>query len=199
MKQLLNQSLVIGNGESRQDLNISLLIDNYTTIGCNAVHRDIDVDHLVCCDQRMVREAVENSVGKIYTRENWADTFKKFPQVFRVPDLPYTGLLRMDQPFHWGSGSYAVLLAATLSDNISLIGFDLYGTNNCVNNVYKNTANYSEADKRAVDPTYWIYQISKVFSLYPDKYFTVFNRSNWPMPDSWHLNNVKFKTLDTLQ
>ena len=40
--------LVIGNGESRKALKIEEL--NLPTVGCNAIFRDIKVDHLVCCD-----------------------------------------------------------------------------------------------------------------------------------------------------
>ena len=47
--------LVIGNGESRCDINLSEI--NTTKIGCNAIVRDFFVDHLVCVDRRMVDEA----------------------------------------------------------------------------------------------------------------------------------------------
>ena len=46
----------------------------------------------------------------------------------------------MDEPFHWGSGPYAVLLATFLSKYIKLIGFDLYGIDGKLNNVYENTS-----------------------------------------------------------
>ena len=36
--------------------------------------------------------------------------------------------------FNWGSGPYAVLIGASLSEiHVSLVGFDLYGTNNHLN------------------------------------------------------------------
>ena len=50
--------LVIGNGESRTELDIESF--NLPTVGCNAVFRDLKVDHLVCCDRRMVREAIDH-------------------------------------------------------------------------------------------------------------------------------------------
>jgi hypothetical protein len=85
------------------------------------------------------------------------------------------------------------------SNNISLIGFDLYGSNDKVNNVYKGSKNYLNVDSNAVDPVYWIYQVAKVFEHYPDKYFTVYNTDKWVMPDSWKLANVNFKIIDILQ
>ena len=52
----MNRVLVVGNGESRRDIALSNL--NFETIiGCNAVFRWDYVDHLVCCDKRMVEEA----------------------------------------------------------------------------------------------------------------------------------------------
>ena len=86
----------------------------------------------------------------------------------------------------------------TLDDNINLFGFDLHSPTEFVNNIYKNTANYADATKPAVDPRYWIYQIAKVFECFPDKYFVVFNNTEWQMPNSWLLANVKFKTIDSI-
>jgi hypothetical protein len=148
----------------------------------------------------MVREAVKNlniKNTRIYTRADWADTFSKLG-VLRVPDLPYTGSQRWDQPFHWGSGGYALLVAAGISNHIDIVGFDIVSTTGKVNNLYKDTANYSRSDQHPVDPTYWIYQTSMVFKSFPDKYFTVFNYNDWKMPESWCLANVKFKSIDTL-
>ena len=196
----MKQILVIGNGESRRPVNIDQIKQNYITIGCNAIHRDVSVDHLVCCDQRMVREAILNFANKkIYTRSDWYKSFQKFPTVLELPSLPYIGNMRADEPFHWGSGPYAVLLAAQLGDTVSLIGFDLIGNGQLVNNIYKGTENYSSADSHAVDPSYWVYQISKVFELFPDKYFIIYNKEDWAMPDSWKLGNVEFKNIDTLK
>ena len=194
------KALVIGNGESRQHLDLDKFKSTHVTVGCNAVHRDTVVNHLVCCDQRMVIEAIKNPNIKdtaVYTRADWADKFLKFG-VLRVPDLPYKGTQRWDQPLHWGSGGYALLVAAQLSDNVSIVGFDLVSTTGTVNNFYKDTNNYSKSDQHPVDPTYWIYQTSMVFKSFPDKYFTVFNNSEWKMPESWRLANVSFKDLDTL-
>lgn len=200
MNMLNLATLVIGNGESRLGLDLKTIAQNKITVGCNAVHRDFAVDHLVCCDQRMVIEAVKNlnnNNTRIYTRSDWVNTFAKLG-VHRVPELPYTGDQRWDQPFHWGSGGYALLVAVGLSNHVDIIGFDLMSTTGKVNNLYKDTKNYSKADQHPVDPTYWIHQTSMVFNSFPDKYFTVFNYSDWKMPESWHLANVNFKSIDTL-
>lgn len=176
--------IVIGNGESRAGIDLNKIHD--TKIGCNAIHRDFHVDHLVCVDIRTLKEAQSRNLTNtdIWSRDN-------LPPVL-------DGNQRADLPQHWGSGPYAVLLATTLSNDIKLIGFDLYSENRLVNNIYKDTANYDKADRPAVDPKYWIYQISRIFTAHPDKYFTVYNQAGWQLPDSWRLANVEFKTLDTI-
>jgi hypothetical protein len=191
--------VVVGNGESRKPIDLQSLA-NHIIIGCNALYRDVAVPHLVCCDMRMVNEAVASQDTIIYTRPDWISFYKENSNVRRVPDLPYKGTLRQDELWHWGSGPLALLVACTMeSNNISLIGFDLYGSNDKVNNVYKGSKNYLSVDSNAVDPVYWIYQVAKVFEHYPDKYFTVYNTDKWVMPDSWKLANVNFKIIDILQ
>lgn len=190
--------IVIGNGESRLAIDVGQTTED--KIGCNAIHRDCVVEYLVAVDRRCVVEALESPNCKkstIYTRHDWRFHFDDY-RVDVVPDLPYKGTVRADEPFHWGSGPYAVLLAATLTDVIKLVGFDLWSKDSLVNNVYKGTKNYVKADYRAVDPSYWIHQISKVFVCFPDKYFIVYNVEGWEMPESWKLANVEFKTIDKL-
>lgn len=193
-------SIAIGNGESRTGINLTNL-SNRITVGCNAVVRDFPVDHLVCVDRRMVREALQhtNCPNNVYTRQDWISEFKYSSKVLPVPQLPYQGTSRVDDPFHWGSGPYAVLKAAILADRIELIGFDLWSNDKHINNLYKGTNNYNSVDHHAIDPRYWIHQVSMVFTHFPDKYFTICNLAGWQLPDSWCLANVSFKTLDKLE
>ncbi len=195
------KAVVIGNGESRRDTNLEQYRQTHTLIGCNAIHRDMIVDHLICCDRRMAAEATANELTKdtlIYVRDHWFHYFRKIQKnknVRQLPELPYTGELKRDHPDHWGSGGYAVLLAASLGfDEIELIGFDLYPMGKSVNNVYKGTENYSRPDAQPVDPSYWIYQIAQVFK-YSNSQFIIRNRQTWEMPKDWQKNNVSFIAL----
>ncbi len=198
-------ALVLGNGESRLSINYKK-IPHDILIGCNAVHRDIPVDYLVCCDKRTAQEAFDAGVKNLYTRDTWADNFN----ANCLPDLPYSSYNRIDQPRNWGSGGYAVLLATTMSDNITLIGFDLYGiehytkpgsvtirkhTTPKVNNIYKGTPNYASPDSTAVDHSYWIYQLAKIFEIFYKHTFTIVNTPDWKMPVEWQKDNVKFVAL----
>jgi hypothetical protein len=195
----LNKVLVIGNGESRKVVDLENLKKKFYTIGCNALHRDFISDKLVCCDRRMADESTENPLTKqteIYVRKEWYHFFRKIKKnknIRLVPDLPYKGTERRDDPINWGSGGYAVLLAALEFDHIYLLGFDLYpNIDNKFNNIYKNSQNYNKEDDRPVDPSYWIHQIAKIFTLFREKNFYIINEEEWKIPDQWNRNNIQF-------
>ena len=189
---------VFGNGESRIGVDLNQFRSDHALIGCNAIYRDFSVDHLVCCDRKMIEEVISDPNTKetlIYVREEQYHHFRKIKKNKKIqllPDLPYQGDRRADVPTHWGSGSYAVLIACLTNPcEISVIGFDLWGDEAYVNNVYKGTKNYRSAESNAVDPNYWIYQIGKLISIYQDIKFKIYNRSGWKMPEHWQQKNVE--------
>jgi hypothetical protein len=153
----------------------------------------------------MVNEAVKNpdTVNtEIYVRKDWFKYYNEnqnYKNIKTIPDLPYAGEAKRDQPEHWGSGGYAVLVAADLGfNNISLVGFDLYSKDGKVNNIYKGTNNYAVSESHSVDYNYWVYQISKIFQLYPAIQFTILNQSDWVLPREWQLLNVQFRNIEQL-
>ena len=180
--------IVLGNGESRKRLNITALGDSI--IGCNAIVRDTMVDSVVCCDKRMVKEALTTTVKKIYTRKRWFNGWND-DRVCELPELPYKGTDRRDESIHWGSGPYAVLLGAKRAETIYLAGFDLYGIGDRLNNIYKDTVNYKNSGDSKIDPSYWIYQIGKVFEIYSKREFVILQPKDWEQPNNWKLPNVK--------
>lgn len=186
--------LVIGNGQSRLGINIDKI--NKVKIGCNAIYRDFAIDHLVCVDKKMLDEVCKNNNQSIvYTREEWVDRYRHLPNVKTVPTVPYIGTTRMDEGWHWGSGPYAVLLGAQLSNStVHLLGFDLYSKDGKINNIYKDSDNYGKSDKRAVDPSYWIYQIGKIFEIFNNKKFIIHNTKDWILPKTWVKSNVYVDT-----
>ena len=192
--------LVVGNGESRKDININNI--PMKKVGCNAIYRDFYVDHLVCVDRRMCQEAVNAGFqrnSKIYTRQDWISYFKNKRNLRTVPELPFTGYERWDIPWHWGAGPYAVLLATKHSSEIHLLGFDLYSKDQFTNNIYKDTDNYNIAKKRAVDPSYWIHQIGRLFKHFSDKVFIIHQEEGWQIPKEWKKPNVKVDNLANLR
>lgn len=196
----LNRVLAIGNGESRKSIHLPSIQSYSSTIGCNALHRDFAPNHLVCCDRRMVEEAV-NSVSNdvlIYTRDRWYSEFKKIKKhknVKKLPDLFYQGQYKQDQPDHWGSGPYSLLVAAIqCPDEITMIGFDLYSNQGHVNNIYKGSKNYSSPTSNAVDPRFWIYQTKKIFEHFENIQFQIINEDDWQIPKQWNLPNVRVES-----
>ena len=186
----------IGNGESRRGFDITPLKQVSTVIGCNAIFRDLNLEYLIACDRHMCQEAA-NSCGKntnIYTRENWYQSFAYWPNVKKVPDLPYEGDKRPDEPFHWGTGQYAALLGMTFKPKaIFMIGFDLYDRDKKINNMYTGTHGYTYIT-RPVDPSYWVYQFHKLMGISdPDIKWIVVNEENWKMPDEWKVHKHVFQ------
>ncbi|NDG31690.1 hypothetical protein EB118_16675 [bacterium] len=187
---------VIGNGESRRNFAITRLKDH--TIGCNAVHRDHLCTEYVAVDRRMVQEILNNSATldtKIHTRPDWANEYVS-KRVIPLPEPPFTGPNKVDKPFHWNSGPYAILLASFYyPSRIHLLGFDLYGINGLVNNLYKDTLNYSKSDTRLVCPDFWVYQLAKIFSFFHQIEFVQHQVEHWQMPQDW--KQIKNLTLRT--
>jgi len=187
---------VFGNGESRASININNL--SGIKIGCNAIMRDYKMDHLICVDRKMVRETITAEYkSNVYTRENWMDEFQAYG-IMSVPELPYKGYERPDEPFQWGSGPYAVLLACKLSNDIKLIGFDLHSKDQYMNNIYKDTTNYNNSDHHYIDPRYWIHQIGVLMMMYPNIKFKIYQTTGFTLPNNWKLPNVSVDSLDNL-
>jgi hypothetical protein len=183
---------VIGNGESRRKFNLNT-IKSYS-IGCNAIHRNYICNSFVAVDRKMVYEILDNPACKqksIYTRPEWYKEFNS-KQVVSLPELPYQGDQKQDHGFHWNSGPYAILVGALRSPkSINLLGFDLYGVNGLQNNIYKDTINYESSDKKEIRPTFWIYQLSKLFECFPYIEFVQHQVNNWQIPPEW----IKFNNL----
>jgi len=192
--------LVIGNGESRAGIDINKL--KGIKVGCNGIYRDFKTHHLICVDKRMMQEALSagaNEDSLVYTRKDWFDQFRT-KRVRTVPSLPYVGMDRPDDPFQWGSGPYAVLLAAqkTKKREVKMLGFDLHSKDGKINNIYKGTPNYEAEEKSAVDPKYWIYQIGKVIECYPLINFIVYQEQGWQLPKAWKYPQVKVDKLENI-
>lgn len=178
--------LVAGNGESRQGMRLPK-----NSIGCNAVFRDHEIDNIVCVDLKILEEFLDSpntKHTKVYTKKQWTYFFSD-PRLKVLPEITPTDDPRSNPRF-WSSGCYAVLLATTMSNDITLVGFDLYK-----GNIYKDTFGYSLTTEAHPDPQAWIYQISTIIESNKDKYFTFYNQKNWIIPESWKKDNVFFKSL----
>lgn len=191
----IRPSFVIGNGESRQGIDLEACKKNGLTVGCNAIVRDFHPHIVSAADQRMVEQIKQSKYqGRIYTRPDWNS--KLLVEAF--PELPYQGNKREDNPWHWNSGPHAVNIACaskhagwfTKKTNLCfLIGFDLTQTDAC-NNMYKGTDGY---DNKVIDPKYWHYQIDKLLGLYANITFVWIAPNNYKCPTQWQKHDNFFR------
>ena len=187
----------IGNGESRKDLDINFLKSYGKVYGCNAIHRDFKVDYLICCDKRMVEEALyADYSGDIYTRPDWYTTFHT-PQVKRLNKFPWSQENKWEQEFHWGSGMHSVNLACVNKASIIVILGHDFDNSSTLNNIYKNTNNYSKHTDPNVSPNFWQKQFEILFVNYPQITF-IFCKpdiSDWYIKNTWNnIPNVLFQS-----
>ena len=188
---------IIGNGESRKGIDLNTL--NGETYGSNAIHRDFAPDHLVCCDKRMVLEALAaDYTGPIYTRSDWANDFGK-PNVFTLPSFTWPEIQKWEHHWHCGSGLHSVWLALNHGHKrLVILGFDLWGVNGKHNNIYKDTENYQSSEYRAVDPSHWIPQFERMFTTYCNVRFNYYVPQQWKKPDTWNNLNLHIIPVDSL-
>ena len=145
-------AFVLGNGTSRQHLNLAHLKNCGTIYGCNALYREFTPDVLVATD-KPIAEHIQNSgyalKNRFYTRR----------------PLPNLGALAVNKEyFGYSSGPHAVSIAS--QDNhhrIYMLGFDMGpNKNNQINNLYAGTEFYKPVDAAPTFTGNWIKQIRKI-------------------------------------
>ena len=131
---MTNISFLIGNGESRKDIDLETLRGKGTIIGCNALYRDFAPDVLLAVDQKMINEVI----AKGYTKDNYVVIPKNRHAKLnnaRLKQNAYT--LGLDK--YNTCGGAAMQYAGQMKTDIAyLLGYDCYG-----GNVYFGTENYA--------------------------------------------------------
>jgi hypothetical protein len=147
-------AFVLGNGVSRQGIDLDQLRAHGSIYGCNALYREFTPDVLVATDRpiaAVIQESGYSSQHRFYTRR----------------PLPNLGAHTVPRPyFGFSSGPIAVGLAALDSHAyIYLLGFDMGPTPaNTINNLYAGTEFYRDNN---APPTYtgnWIKQLTQVMT-----------------------------------
>lgn len=157
----MKPAFVLGNGVSRQAVDLNTLKRQGAIYGCNALYRDFAPTVLVATD-RAIAEHIQNlgyaKEHKFYTRR----------------PLPGLGAVVIPQQYYgFSSGPAAVGLAAMSKfSTIYLLGFDLGPSQiGKFNNIYADTEFYK---KSSAVPTYtgnWVRQIVRVCGDYPKTSF----------------------------
>lgn len=204
---LTDFAVVIGNGTSRLDLNLHLLLEHrigsfnnwsppppaarnkFYTYGCNAVYRDIRTDFLIVTGENMLDEVVERG-----TRDNVVTyvnnrLLQKYPGKFNlIPQNP-----------NFNSGALAAYLAAFDGHKkVFLFGFDGNDTPGYNYNVYAGTSCYPGLHDTILED-FWVQSMAAVMDAYKETEFVrVTPTPNYRIPDAWKYF-LNFRQVDFRQ
>jgi hypothetical protein len=160
-------AFVIGNGISRNSIDLNLLKGKGITYGCNALYRDFTPDVLVALDNRISKE-IQNSG---YALKN---------ECYCLKLLPDSGAISIEGKARGNTGATALLLAINSGkhDTIYLLGFDLGSLPRENNNCYAGTECYSKPrDKPKHVKNFKLQLRLNVIEKYTDvKYVRVINK-----------------------
>jgi len=156
----MTYGFALGNGRSRQGINVQKLRKYGLVAGCNRIYEEEAVDILVATDRQMAQEIEDTGYGM--THEFWT----------RRP-RPDTGSRKLERPtYGYSSGPASIAqLCERGCTRIYLLGFDLGSPNQYVNNIYAGTAHYKTLDMK---PTYygnWIKQLQQVCERWSNNTF----------------------------
>ena len=145
-------AFVLGNGVSRQDINLLKLREHGPIYGCNALYREFTPDVLVATDRPIataVQESGYSARHRFYTRR----------------PIPNLGARPVPADYYGNSsGPIACALAALDGhQKIYLLGFDLGpNTDQTFNNIYAGTEFYKAAGAKATYTGNWVRQLTKI-------------------------------------
>jgi len=135
---------VIGNGESRKDLNVDNL--NGTTYGCNAIYRDYYTDYLFNKDKPIQHEILDSECWKdrkVIVQTKWFGQ-GHYNEAYSTI-LLWKDILGTNEFTDCGSAvlTFATNRAKSYGGEVNMYGFDFDKADGPINNIYKDTPNYS--------------------------------------------------------
>jgi hypothetical protein len=157
----MTRAFILGNGISRQNVDLNQLQSLGTIYGCNAVYREYTPDVLVSTDRPIathIQESGYSAQHRFYTRR----------------PIPGLGAQAVPKPyFGFSSGPIATALAAQDGNTcIYLLGFDMGPTaNNTINNLYAGTEFYKKVDAPPTFTGNWIKQLCRITKDHPTVQF----------------------------
>lgn len=156
----MTYGFALGNGRSRQGIDIPKLRSLGLVAGCNRIYQEESVDILVATDRQMAQEIEDTGYG--LTHDFWT----------RRP-RPDKGSKKLEKPeYGYSSGPASIAkLCQRGCTKIYLLGFDLGSPDNYVNNLYAGTAHYKTPD---MEPTYygnWIKQLQQISERWSNNIF----------------------------
>jgi len=176
-------AFVVGNGKSREPINLQHLKQFGKVYACNAVYRTFRPDYLIAVDVKMILEI---------TRHRW----QLDNEVWTNPNRTYNSIpnLKLFNPSKgWSSGPTALWMASHLHgyDKIYILGFDFRGSKDVngeykrVNNIYADTQNYKKSHDPATYFGNWERQTLTTMKSHPDtRYIRVVEEGDSFLPKS---------------
>ena len=186
-------AFVLGNGISRKDIDVDVLLSLGTVYGCNALYRT-HTPHVLVATDRPIAEQIQNSG---YALKN------KF---FTRRPIPDSGAMIVpEEYFGFSSGPIATALAAKdVHPRIYMLGFDMGPTvGGQFNNVYADTQHYKRLGSQPTFTGNWIKQAMKVMRDFPNqKFIRVYGPTTHEIGEFGRLHNYERmplkQFLDTL-
>lgn len=189
-------AFVLGNGTSRESIDLESLKDQGTIYGCNAIYRDFTPDYLIAVDTKMILELNQNKVQ--HRIPVWTNPNKAYHN--------FTGFNFFNPSKGWSSGPTALWKASDDGhDEIYILGFDYQGigdSNSQVNNVYAGTMNYKKKHERATYYGNWLKQTVTTIQKNPKKrYIRVLDHYGFlpkemaKLPNLEHISVEDFKKI----
>jgi len=183
-------AFVLGNGVSRQHLDLQVLSTHGKIYGCNALYRTFAPAVLVSTDAP-ISAAIQNSG---YSQANVHYTRKP---------LPGLGARRVPQEyFGYSSGPIAAGIAALDGNRtIYLLGFDL-GPNQfgMFNNLYADTEFYKKSSACATYTGNWTKQLCAIVNQYPDRTFVrVYGTTTATVKEFESLKNMQHLQIELFE
>lgn len=180
-------AFVLGNGQSRADIDVNHLMTLGRVYGCNALYRTHSPHVLVATDRAIAQRIQESGYAKsnkFYTRR------------------PITGLGAHRVPqkyFGFSSGPIAISLAAEDQNNpIYLLGFDMGPSlEGKFNNIYADTEFYKKTESLPTFTGNWIRQVLQVTQDYKNQRFIrVYSKTTADIAEFNSVHNIEKLSLD---
>ena len=189
--QISNKAVIIGNGMSRQNLDIQRLKNpmgllgagTVQTYGCNALYRDYTPDFLIAKGDDIIKEIATNGYPTQHIVYTSAIHLLEYPNTFYlIPNDPYTD-----------AGTTAVYLACFDGHKqIYMVGVEGHDTPGYNYNIYAGTNGYDPINTLISDHK-WIADKRVLFDTYSDVDFVwVTEFATEPAPELWkYANNFR--------
>lgn len=178
-------AFVIGNGNSRRDINLHPLKQHGKIYGCNALYRDFDPDVLIAVDTKMI---IELDKARYQHRVPvWTNPNKSYAKM--------SGFNFFNPSKGWSSGPTALWKASEDGfEKIYILGFDYQGTGDnqeLVNNIYAGSFNYKKTYERATYFGNWLKQtVTTVQKNSKTRYIRVIEDRGFVPKELSNLSNI---------